>query len=350
MNNFCRGSKYTETKINLKRLHRCWLEEDSSGKNEKWKLAAEQTCRSRAQKLCFINWKATWSEWRNSNRANNPLENFSSEAICTFMNWRLFLANFSVVFWTKYAWRWTSMSRENGIFGPQDSWQFQDSLLSSHSRRDKFVSRATEFLKRLNFVQAGKNKTSRRDYFISLARSPWRQRFPAGVRAGILSWRDPGGKIPGLAKSRRDLGVIGIHGGIPVKTKIPGESPGGIYGGIFFLTESRRENTRVGKIPAGSRGNRDSWRDPGEGEDSRWESRRDLWRDFFPDGILAGKYPGWQDPRGISAGIGILGGIPPRSRWLFYKGTNGEAFTGLARASICMEFPCKDKSFAEKSR
>ena len=105
-----------------------------------------------------------------------------------------------------------------------------------------------------------------------------------------------------------------------MKTKIPGGSPGGIYGAIFFLTESWRENTRVGKIPAGSRGNRDSWRDPGEGEYSRWESRRDLWRDFFPDVIPAGKYPGWQDPGGISAGIGILGGIPPRSRWLFYKG------------------------------
>ena len=108
-----------------------------------------------------------------------------------------------------------------------------------------------------------------------------------------------------------------------MKTKIPGGSPSEIYGGIFFLTESRRENTRVGKIPAGSRCNRDSWQDPGEGEDSRWESRRDLWRDFFPDGILAGKYPGWQDPGGISVGIGILGGISPRSRWLFYKGVLG---------------------------
>ena len=81
-----------------------------------------------------------------------------------------------------------------------------------------------------------------------------------------------------------------------MKTKIPGGSPGGIYGGIFFLTESRRENTRVGKIPAGSRGNRDSWRDPGEGKDSRWESRRDLWRDFFLTGsrrenTRAGKIP-----------------------------------------------------------
>ena len=27
---FCSGTKYTETKINLKRLHRCWLEGDNS--------------------------------------------------------------------------------------------------------------------------------------------------------------------------------------------------------------------------------------------------------------------------------------------------------------------------------
>ena len=86
-----------------------------------------------------------------------------------------------------------------------------------------------------------------------------------------------------------------------MKTKIPGGSPGGIYGGIFFfLTESRRENTRVSKIPAGSRSNRNSWWDPDEDKDSWWESRRDLWRDFFPNGIAAGKYPGWQDPGGIS--------------------------------------------------
>ena len=38
-----------------------------------------------------------------------------------------------------------------------------------------------------------------------------------------------------------------------MKAKIPGGSPGGIYGGIFFLTGSRRENTRAGKIPAESR-------------------------------------------------------------------------------------------------
>ena len=53
MNNFCRGSKYTETKINLKRLHRCWREGDNSGKNEKWKLAAKQTCRSRAEAVFY---------------------------------------------------------------------------------------------------------------------------------------------------------------------------------------------------------------------------------------------------------------------------------------------------------
>ena len=71
--------------------------------------------------------------------------------------------------------------------------------------------------------------------------------------AGFFSLRNPGGKIPGLARSRRDLWVIGILGGIPVKATIPGGSPGGIYGGIFFLMGSRRENTRAGKIPAGSR-------------------------------------------------------------------------------------------------
>ena len=121
-------------------------------------------------------------------------------------------------------------------------------------------------------------------------------KIPAGSRGNRDSWRDPGKDKDSRWESRRDLWRD------------------------FFLTESRRENTRVGKIPAGSRGNRDSWPDPGEGEDSRWESWRDLRRDFCPDGILAGKYPGWQDPGGISAGIGILGGIPPRSRWLFYKG------------------------------
>ena len=81
-----------------------------------------------------------------------------------------------------------------------------------------------------------------------------------------------------------------------MKTKIPSRSPSG----NSFLTGSRRENTRVGKIPAGSQGYRDSWRDPGEDKDSQWESRRDLWRDFFPNGIPAAKYPGWQDPGGIS--------------------------------------------------
>ena len=38
-----------------------------------------------------------------------------------------------------------------------------------------------------------------------------------------------------------------------MKAKVPGGSPGGIYGGTFFLTGSWRENTRAGKIPAGSR-------------------------------------------------------------------------------------------------
>ena len=64
-------------------------------------------------------------------------------------------------------------------------------------------------------------------------------KIPAGTRGNRDSWRDPG--------------VIGILGRIPVKAKIRGGSPGGIYGGIFFLTGSWRENYRAGMIQAGSR-------------------------------------------------------------------------------------------------
>ena len=35
MNNFCCGSRYTETKINLKTVHRLWREGDNPGKTEK---------------------------------------------------------------------------------------------------------------------------------------------------------------------------------------------------------------------------------------------------------------------------------------------------------------------------
>ena len=35
MKNFCSGTKDTETKINLKRFHRCRREGDNSGKTEK---------------------------------------------------------------------------------------------------------------------------------------------------------------------------------------------------------------------------------------------------------------------------------------------------------------------------
>ena len=35
MKKFCCGTKYTETKINLKRLHLCWREGDNSGKTER---------------------------------------------------------------------------------------------------------------------------------------------------------------------------------------------------------------------------------------------------------------------------------------------------------------------------
>ena len=121
MNNFCCGTKYTETKINSKRLHRCWREGDKSWKTERWKFNAEQTCWSWA---VFINWKKTWSEWRTSNRAiRKRLVNFSSEPTSTFMNWRLFLPDVSVVFWTKYAGR-SAGNLESGIFASDKQRRF----------------------------------------------------------------------------------------------------------------------------------------------------------------------------------------------------------------------------------
>ena len=120
MNNFCRGSKYTEMKINLKRLHHRWRQ-----LWKKWKVKARRRTNLPIPSTEAVFYKLEnnlkWTK-KLTNRENNPLENFSSEAICTFMNWRLFLASFRVVFWTKCAWRWASMSRENGIFGP-DKWR-----------------------------------------------------------------------------------------------------------------------------------------------------------------------------------------------------------------------------------
>ena len=81
---------------------------------------------------------------------------------------------------------------------------------------------------------------------------------------------------------------MGILGRIPVKTKIPGGSPSRIYGGIFFS-----------------------------------------------DGIPAGKYPGWQDPGGISAGNGVLCRILPRSRWLFYKGDTISVSSNRSLITLC---------------
>ena len=56
--------------------------------------------------------------------------NFSSEPICTFMNWRLFLANFSVVFWKK---TFLTLSRESGIFGPDKRRRFHWLSEGEHS-------------------------------------------------------------------------------------------------------------------------------------------------------------------------------------------------------------------------
>ena len=56
MNNFCRGNKYTETKINLKRLHRCWREGDNSGKKRKMKARRRTNLPIPSTEAVFINW------------------------------------------------------------------------------------------------------------------------------------------------------------------------------------------------------------------------------------------------------------------------------------------------------
>ena len=55
---------------------------------------------------------------------------------------------------------------------------------------------------------------------------------------------------------------------------------------------------------------------------SRRDSCRDTRREFFPGRILPGKRPSRRDPGRIPVSAGNLGGIPARSRYLFYKGKN----------------------------
>ena len=86
---------------------------------------------------------------------------------------------------------------------------------------------------------------------------------------------------------------------------------------------------------------REYYQDFASRQDSRRGSRRRVfsWRDPGGDGILGGflaemrggnfsqegscrgNWPPRRDPGGIPAGAGNLGGIPPGSRYLFYKGT-----------------------------
>ena len=114
--NFCCGTKYTETKINLKRLHRCWGR-GQLWKNRKMKARRRTNLPIPSTEVVFINWKTTWSEWRNSNRANEDTGKFfvrtymylhelaalSSELQCCVLN-KICL----------------TLSRESGIFG---AWQ-----------------------------------------------------------------------------------------------------------------------------------------------------------------------------------------------------------------------------------
>ena len=138
MNNFCSGSKYTEKKINFK-----WPFIAAGGKG----TTLEKTKNESSPKnlpiprteVVFIKWKITWSEWRNSKRAKKPLKNFSSEPICTFVNWRLFLANFRVVFWKKHSWRWAGNLESLGLTnGKGFTGLARASILWNSTARTKF--------------------------------------------------------------------------------------------------------------------------------------------------------------------------------------------------------------------
>ena len=103
--------------MNLKRLHHCWREGDNSGKTEIWKLAAEKNLPISSTEVVYRLKLENNLKWLKKLKPGKeaPLENFSSDPICTVMNWRLFLANFSVVFWTKYAWRWEGNLESLGL-------------------------------------------------------------------------------------------------------------------------------------------------------------------------------------------------------------------------------------------
>ena len=64
-----------------------------------------------------------------------------------------------------------------------------------------------------------------------------------------------------------------------------------------------------------------SWRDPGEYRFLGGILAEIHGGNFSQEGSRWENGPPWQDPSGISVSAGNLGGIPARSRYLFYKGS-----------------------------
>ena len=56
-----------------------------------------------------------WMKKLKPGKARSHSKIFRRNLYMYFMNWRPFLANFSVVFWTKHAWRWAGNLESLGL-------------------------------------------------------------------------------------------------------------------------------------------------------------------------------------------------------------------------------------------
>ena len=91
---------------------------------------------------------------------------------------------------------------------------------------------------------------------------------------------------------------------------------GNFYGGIF----TRRELSSRRECYQDFASQQDSRRDPRE----EFFSWRDPGGNFSWEGSRRENGPPRRDPRGILVSAGNLGGIPARSRYLFYKGKHSD--------------------------
>ena len=109
MNNFCCGSKFTEMKMTV---HQCWQEGDNHGKPKNDQFATEKLADPEDRSCVYkLENDVKGMKKLKPGKAKSHWENCLSEPICTFMNWRLFLANFSVLFFEQ-----NMLDAEQGIW------------------------------------------------------------------------------------------------------------------------------------------------------------------------------------------------------------------------------------------